>query len=61
VVEHQEWTRLGFVYTVGGSAWVVVLHSDGYQAGIGHLGHYGICNRMTRDEMSSRLERRFCM
>jgi hypothetical protein len=40
---------------------IVVLHSDGYQAGIGHLGHHGICNRMTRDEMSSRLKRSFCM
>jgi hypothetical protein len=40
---------------------VVVLHSDGYQALIGHLGHHGIYDGMTRDEMSSGLERRFCM
>jgi hypothetical protein len=38
---------------------MMVLHSDGYQAGIGQLGHY--CNRMTRDEMMSRVERRVCM
>ena len=35
---------------------MLVLHSDGYQAGIGHLGHHGICHRMTRerDELTTR-------